>query len=624
MNSKKFLKKTRTIIQYIVLTLIVGFLIADIAGVKKTNFEAYCPMGGIQSIVTLMKDGILACNMTSANIVLGLIFLIVVLLLGKLFCSFLCPLGTISEKLGKIGEKYNLRIEIKGIADKALRLVKYGLLFLTVKITLETGELFCKTYDPFYSTFSLFGHRVNYLYASITIAVLVFGAIFFRLFWCKYICPLGAISNIFRYRFTFIIVLLISGVVYFFESGIDMSIPIGIICLAGYIIEILNIKSKKQVLLKITRHKDKCVDCGLCSRVCPQGIDVADLSVVKHPDCNLCTDCVNSCPKKGALTIHKKLNYAWLPAVVVVVLFFIGLMISANYRIPTVSKQWGEDDAYQSSKTFTLDHINSVTCYSSSMGFVRRMKKVDGVLGVSTYIKNHSADIVYDTTKISETDIRKMFYIRLKQFVKTPKFKQNLSVYKLRILNYITEKDLNLLAEKLSELDVYQLETQFDKSVTLLVFADSNLNKEQLNSAINSLTHRGKPMYQIHDIVKSPRPINGFGLMKRCFKGYRKNFNDAKNAPREKVKMLRLKVDNFPKNESEWHLLANHLMKKHKGAIGIDADPKKFPLVRFIYIDGMVDENQIFDHINQKNLNIEYKSGEKATKPNHYSFSRLN
>ncbi|NOU58669.1 4Fe-4S binding protein [Marinifilum caeruleilacunae] len=622
--SKKRVSLFRNILQFSVLSLIILFFIGNQLGLSVVDFETYCPMGGIQAILTLMQDGLIACNMTVTQMVLGAVFLFTVLVLGKLFCSHLCPLGTVSEAIGKAADRFKIRRDINGVTDKALRSLKYILLFFTLTITLKTGELFCKQYDPFYTSITLYGHRVNYLFATISISIFILGSIVFRLFWCKYLCPLGAISNIFKYWIGVGVVVAILGSMYFFEVGVDISIIVGIICLVGYVLEILKVETKQQSVLKITRHTHTCIDCGLCSRSCPQGIDVADMEMVKHPDCNICGDCVSACPKDGALTLNEKLNVKWLPSVLVVVLFIAGLVIASQYNLPTVSKAWGNTTEMDQSKEFTIEHMSHLTCFSSSMGFVRQMKEVDGVLGVNTYISDHKAEITYDTTKIDELSIRKMLYTRSKQFVKAPKLDQELAVHKLRVAKYLTEADLKIMAEALQNEGIYQLETQFDTEIRLLAFCDSEMSESKIEKLITSIKHRRSYPYEVKDVVKSNVPINGIGLMKRTFKKHKATFNNFKSYPREQLRSIMLVLEDFPKNENKFKELSNHVAKKYKGVVGIHADYQAQPTVRFFYIQDKVNPDEMVEWAAKEEMTLVYTNGESEQVANPFKFKLTN
>ena len=53
---------------------------------------------------------------------------------------------------------------------------------------------------------------------------------------------------------------------------------------------------------KIVRDETKCAGCGLCSQACPMNIDVANLKKVASAECLGCRECVNACPAQGALS----------------------------------------------------------------------------------------------------------------------------------------------------------------------------------------------------------------------------------------------------------------------------------------------------------------------------------
>ena len=52
---------------------------------------------------------------------------------------------------------------------------------------------------------------------------------------------------------------------------------------------------------KIIRNTEKCAGCGLCTKACPMHLDVADLEKVKSAECIGCQECVAACPTPGAL-----------------------------------------------------------------------------------------------------------------------------------------------------------------------------------------------------------------------------------------------------------------------------------------------------------------------------------
>ncbi len=59
--------------------------------------EAYCPFGGLQAFGSYLSSETLACSMTTVQVLMGLALGVGVILFGKLFCGYLCPVGLVSE-----------------------------------------------------------------------------------------------------------------------------------------------------------------------------------------------------------------------------------------------------------------------------------------------------------------------------------------------------------------------------------------------------------------------------------------------------------------------------------------------------------------------------------------------
>ena len=72
-----------------------------------------------------------------------------------------------------------------------------GLLFTILYFTLSSSELFCKKLDPFYAVATGFKGEIVLWMSLTSLALLLLGGFVVKMFWCKYICPLGAASNIF-------------------------------------------------------------------------------------------------------------------------------------------------------------------------------------------------------------------------------------------------------------------------------------------------------------------------------------------------------------------------------------------------------------------------------------------
>ena len=411
----------RYVLQWGVLAALAVVLTGVIPGKEPADPEAYCPVGGLQALTTYFVNGSLPCSMSSLQIMMGVALAAAVIFFSKLFCGYLCPLGTVQDLLIKLRRSLNMKgvyVSNGSVADKVLRIFKYILLFWIFYTTATTSELFCKNLDPYYAVATGFKGEITLWMSLVSLVLVILGSFFIDMFWCKYICPLGAVSNTFKF---WVWVLVLTALYYVLGvAGIDVPwwILFGVFCLSGYLLEILYRKPKFQVL-HIMKDEDKCTHCDICTKSCPYHIDVNSWygGAVNDVDCTLCGECVAACPTKalhtgvcrsGKPALWKQL----IPVVLTVVLVAFGMWAGSRFELPTIDFTWGievedKDGSVrqlidpEKLETVGLENMRSVKCYGSSMAFKAKLEKIRGVHGVKTFVGHHRVEILYDPSVIT-------------------------------------------------------------------------------------------------------------------------------------------------------------------------------------------------------------------------------
>lgn len=497
MSRKSVIRKNwpKYLLQWGVLAALIVFLSGLVKFAEPADPEKYCPFGGLQALSTYLANNSLPCSMSSLQVMMGIVLAAAIILFSKLFCGYVCPIGTVQDILGKARRAMHikgLKIRNGSIADKILRIFKYALLFWIFYNTVGASELFCKNIDPYYAVATGFKGEIT-LWMSITALVLVLlGSFFVDMFWCKYLCPLGAISNSLKF---WLWIGVLFGAYYVADvlgANIPWAVLLGAFCLLGYLLEIFHSKPKLQ-LMHVMKDEHLCNRCGLCIKQCPYHIDIKSFNNgrINSVDCTLCGDCVASCSsgalKMGVSRRIKGKGWSIVPALLTIGLVAFGIWAGGKFELPTIDMKWGletvEEDGTvrqivdkSTLETVRMDGLRSVKCYGSSMAFKARLEKIPGIYGVRTFVKKHEAEILYDPSVTDPEKIREAIYVPSKFRVQTPDPSQT---SKVKILTIRTEKmydkmDINYLGlqMRLTGRKIYGLETEFACPLIVRVYVD--------------------------------------------------------------------------------------------------------------------------------------------------------
>ena len=468
----------------VMLFCLTGLCAALFPSAQPADPERFCPFGGIQAFVTYLVRGSLPCSMSSVQILMGLALVAAVVFFSKLFCGYLCPVGSVEDLLTKLRNAWKIKgfeIPAGSLADKLLRIVKYALLFWVLYMTVTASELFCKKLDPYYAVATGFKGEIVLWMSVVTLSVVLLMGLFVKRFWCKYICPLGAISNTLKFWTWLLVLALVVALLGLLGVSLPWVWVFAACCLLGYLLEIFSVRPRPQIL-HVVVNQDLCNrQCLNCQKQCPYHINVPNEgTMVRNVDCVLCGECIAACPNKalsvGVMSTAKQRRWTrFLPAVITAVLLAVALVIGARFELPTIDESWGIEEGMKI-ETVRIENLKSVKCYGSSMAFKARMEGVRGVHGVKTYVGSHSVVIKYDPARTTPEKIQEEVFVPSHFRVNSPDPKAYSS---LRVLTIRTEKmydrtDLNRLGMqfRLTGKKIFGLDSQYDCPLIVRVYVD--------------------------------------------------------------------------------------------------------------------------------------------------------
>ena len=648
MAKKSLIRKNwpKYLLQWGVLAALVLFLTGLIPSKEAADPETYCPLGGLQALATYLAQGSLPCSMSSVQVMMGIALVAAVVLFSKLFCAYICPVGTVQDLLGKARRAMRVK-EIKvrngSTLDKVLRIVKYALVFWIFYMTVEASELFCKNLDPYYAVATGFKGEITLWMSLVTIGLVVLGSFIIDMFWCRYLCPLGAISNSLKF-WAWIGVLF---GVYFIADVLGANIPwavlLGAFCILGYLLEVFHAKPKMQ-LLYVMKDNTACNNCGLCVKKCPYHIDIksCENGRVESVDCTLCGECVAACTtgvlKIGANRTKQAKGWKYVPAVLAVVLIAFGMWAGGRFELPTIDMKWGIENVAEDGtvtqlvdpstlKTFTVEGLRSVKCYGSSMTFKAKLEKVPGVHGVRTYVNRHSADILYDPAKTSEEKIQEAIYQPTKFRVATPDHKavETLKVVTIRTEKMYDKMDINYLGMqmRLSGKKIYGLESEFACPLIVRVYMDpsEDLSEDWFEEIVEMKTiqmpvHGGgvkeiEVDYDFVELEEGSSNVSTADFIKGMFSAFNVQWKSRVEAASGKKQYIYEIVDsNYEKPIilRNMPFLSNHL-SKHEGVIGVylTLNDDLQPCIRIRYAEPMTSE-KLWELMTMETWTITYKA----------------
>ncbi|GIM28448.1 hypothetical protein CPJCM30710_11140 [Clostridium polyendosporum] len=215
------------------------------------------------------------------------------LLIGRFFCGWLCAFGTFNDLVYLVSRKvFKKKIRISPAVDEKLKYIKYIVLFGIIIFMWSMNLSPERSIDPWdaFAQLPQFKTMVPEIpIAFIVLALITIGAIFIERFFCRYLCPLGAIQAILS----------------------------------------------KFKIISIYKPSEHCGKCQMCTRNCPMGINLSKVEVVESGECIACFKCVDTCHRSNpSVVVFKKLNLKWYYSSAIAIIIFSFVLWGSKFVKP--------------------------------------------------------------------------------------------------------------------------------------------------------------------------------------------------------------------------------------------------------------------------------------------------
>lgn len=254
-KSIKYLRKKVQASIFILFALMItlyNLYIKEITDFKIISIGDLNPYGGWSALKESVTNNSYVFQGISKSMALSIALLAMAIIGGRFFCGWICPMGILQDFSSWLGSKIKIP-KYKDLNNKYFNplLFKYiVLLILLIASALGYGAMAAEL-SPWRALLNL--PKLSSVWAEMKIGFIVLAFVFlasmlFSRFFCRYLCPLGAIQTLFS--------------------------------------------SLSLVSLK---HSNSCPNCNKCLNQCPVGIKYSNESAIISPECIRCLSCVEQC-----------------------------------------------------------------------------------------------------------------------------------------------------------------------------------------------------------------------------------------------------------------------------------------------------------------------------------------
>ena len=226
---------------------------------RPATVEAFLPISGLLALKRLLLTGEWD-TVHPAGLAILMMALASAVLFRRAFCSHLCPLGAVSFLLFRLGRRLGITWVPGPRAYAAMSIPKYLLLafFLYLPLSMSVRQIsffLLSPYNVIADAKMLLFFMPPSLLTACCVTALAWGSVVIPGFWCRCLCPYGALLGI-----------------------LSLLSPVS-----------------------IRRDGTGCTSCGRCAAACPQGLRPDTGLRMAGTECLACMECAGACGR-GCLT----------------------------------------------------------------------------------------------------------------------------------------------------------------------------------------------------------------------------------------------------------------------------------------------------------------------------------
>ena len=279
MNKYKVLKTFRVISSLSVLLILLSIFL-----LPKSTFTAAAYWQVLPASLRTMS------LFTIQTVIISILIILLPIILGRVYCSFLCPLGTLQDIVIRLAKTIRLPRYSKSFTPHH-RILRYSLLAILLTALLGSVALPLAFFDPFaiFGRFSAAVVKPSFIWLN---NLLVDNAVFENLY------PLHNLP------FSLPLLLLGGGIitVIMIAASLYGRVFCNTLCPAGTVLGLLTRISWFKTVL----NHHACVKCGKCTKVCKSNcIDIKNC-IVDNERCVKCFNCTAVCDYTAINYVHQK------------------------------------------------------------------------------------------------------------------------------------------------------------------------------------------------------------------------------------------------------------------------------------------------------------------------------